>query len=98
LKFALLRDVLPSAIVCPSVPFNLKLLETPPVPRQNYRIGVPRPGHYREALNSDASAYGGSNLGNAGGVMAEPVPWHGRGHSIVLTLPPLGGVILVAED
>jgi 1,4-alpha-glucan branching enzyme len=82
----------------PGQPPAVVVVNFTPVPRQNYRIGVPRPGHYREALNSDASAYGGSNLGNAGGVMAEPVPWHGREHSIVLTLPPLGGVILVAED
>ena len=68
-----------------------------PVPRQNYRIGVPKPGYYREALNSDAAAYGGSNMGNGGGMMAEPVPWHGRSHSIALTLPPLGGLILVGE-
>ena len=68
-----------------------------PVPRQNYRIGVPAPGFYREALNSDAAMYGGSNLGNAGGVVAEPVPWHGRANSISLTLPPLGGLILVPE-
>src|SRR5262249_23222311 len=44
-----------------------------PVPRHGYRIGVPRPGYYREALNSDAAMYGGSNVGNGGGVMAEPV-------------------------
>jgi 1,4-alpha-glucan branching enzyme len=68
-----------------------------PVPRRNYRIGVSKPGFYREALNSDAATYGGSNLGNGGGVTAEPVPWHGRPHSIALTLPPLGGLILVSE-
>ncbi len=68
-----------------------------PVPRQGYRIGVPGPGYYREAMNSDAAAYGGSNMGNGGGVMAEPVPWHGRSHSIALTLPPLGGLIFVRE-
>jgi 1,4-alpha-glucan branching enzyme len=41
--------------------------------------------------------YGGSNMGNGGGVMAEPVPWHGRPFSIALTLPPLGGLILASE-
>ena len=68
-----------------------------PVPRENYRIGVPGPGYYREALNSDAAMYGGSNMGNGGGVIAEPLPWHGRPYSIALTLPPLGGLILTAE-
>jgi 1,4-alpha-glucan branching enzyme len=68
-----------------------------PVPREVYRIGVPKPGYYREAFNSDAAAYGGSNMGNGGGVAAEPVPWHGRPYSIALTLPPLGGLILLSE-
>jgi 1,4-alpha-glucan branching enzyme len=68
-----------------------------PVPRQSYRVGVPRPGYYREAFNSDAAMYGGSNMGNGGGVMAEPVPWHGRPFSVALTLPPLGGLILASE-
>ncbi len=68
-----------------------------PVPRHGYRIGVSKPGYYREALNSDAAAYGGSNLGNGGGVAAEPVPWHGRPFSIALTLPPLASLVLAAE-
>jgi 1,4-alpha-glucan branching enzyme len=68
-----------------------------PVPRQNYRIGVPRGGYWREILNSDASDYGGSNQGNFGGVEAAPVPSHGRPHSISLTVPPLGVVFLKNE-
>lgn len=60
-----------------------------PVPRYRYRIGVPSLGHYRELLNSDAEIYGGSNIGNEGGVMAEPISAHGFPSSIVLTLPPL---------
>jgi 1,4-alpha-glucan branching enzyme len=64
-----------------------------PVPRHNYRIGVPRGGWYRETLNSDATLYGGSGQGNAGGVEAAPVPMHGRSHSITVTLPPLGMVV-----
>ncbi|WP_119419160.1 1,4-alpha-glucan branching protein GlgB [Desertibaculum subflavum] len=68
-----------------------------PVPRHGYRLGVPAEGFYREALNSDAEIYGGGNIGNGGGVHSEPVPWHGRPHSVTLTLPPLGGVVLVAE-
>jgi 1,4-alpha-glucan branching enzyme len=68
-----------------------------PVPRQGYRIGVPEAGYYREALNSDAAVYGGSNIGNGGGVMAEPTPWHGRPFSINVTLPPLAGLVLVRD-
>jgi 1,4-alpha-glucan branching enzyme len=61
-----------------------------PVPRYNYRVGVPRGGFWREVLNSDATIYGGGGHGNAGGVEATPVPIHGRYNSISLTLPPLG--------
>ena len=68
-----------------------------PVPRTNYRIGVPRAGHYREAVNTDAAAYGGSNLGNYGGAASEPVGAHGEAQSVVLTLPPLATVIFVHE-
>jgi 1,4-alpha-glucan branching enzyme len=68
-----------------------------PVLRRGYRVGVPQAGHYREVLNSDAAAYGGSNVGNGGAVEAEPTPWHGRPHSINLILPPLAGLILVHE-
>jgi 1,4-alpha-glucan branching enzyme len=64
-----------------------------PVPRHNYRIGVPRGGRWAEILNSDAPLYGGSGQGNLGGVMAEPVAWHGRSHLLNVTLPPLGIVI-----
>ncbi|HEV8441045.1 MAG TPA: 1,4-alpha-glucan branching protein GlgB [Methylomirabilota bacterium] len=65
-----------------------------PVPRQGYRVGVPLPGFYAELVNTDAAAYGGSNLGNAGGVASEPIPWHGQPHSVLLTLPPLAAVWL----
>ncbi|MBB1126997.1 1,4-alpha-glucan branching protein GlgB [Thiospirillum jenense] len=68
-----------------------------PVPRENYRIGVPQAGFYREAINSDADIYGGSNVGNRGGVHSEPVNWMGRLNSIPLALPPLAGVIMVLE-
>jgi 1,4-alpha-glucan branching enzyme len=63
-----------------------------PVVRENYRVGVPEPGFYREVLNTDAAIYGGSNVGNSGGVEAEPVPWMGHPHSLSLHLPPLGTV------
>jgi 1,4-alpha-glucan branching enzyme len=65
-----------------------------PVVRSDYRVGVPRPGRWRELVNTDADAYGGSGQGNAGGVWAEPKAWHGRPHSLSLTLPPLSTVLL----
>jgi len=67
-----------------------------PVPRLGYRIGVPRPGRYREVFNSDARDYGGSGMGNCGGVAADAVPWHGMACSLALTLPPLAALILIA--
>jgi 1,4-alpha-glucan branching enzyme len=64
-----------------------------PVPRYNYRIGVPSGSRWREELNSDAPVYGGSGQGNEGGVAATPLPVHGRPYSLNLTLPPLGIVV-----
>ena len=63
-----------------------------PVPRLGYRVGVPMPGFYREALNSDSEMFGGSNMGNLGGAASEPVAHHDRPHSISITLPPLAAV------
>jgi 1,4-alpha-glucan branching enzyme len=68
-----------------------------PVPRYEYRMGVPRGGYWREVLNSDGSEYGGSGLGNAGGAMAEPIEWHGRPFSINIILPPLATLFFVSE-
>ncbi len=65
-----------------------------PVPRYGYRVGVPRGGFWAERLNSDAALYGGSGLGNAGGVMAEDVPEKGHAHALTLTLPPLATLFL----
>jgi 1,4-alpha-glucan branching enzyme len=65
-----------------------------PVPRPGYRLGVPRAGYYRELLNSDGAAYGGSNIGNAGGVASDANPMHGFEHSLSLTVPPLGFLLL----
>jgi 1,4-alpha-glucan branching enzyme len=67
-----------------------------PVPRHNYRVGVPRPGYWRELLNSDARDYGGAGFGNLGGVASVPIPIHGQQHSISLTLPPLAVLYLKA--
>jgi 1,4-alpha-glucan branching enzyme len=63
-----------------------------PVPRHNYRVGVPVDGFWQELLNSDAADYGGSGVGNYGGVAAEPIPCHDRPFSIELSLPPLSVV------
>ena len=65
-----------------------------PVPREEYRLGVPQKGFYRELLNSDAAVYGGSNVGNDGGVGTEAIPWHAHQHSLELRLPPLGMLVL----
>ncbi len=67
-----------------------------PVVREGYRIGAPVGGVYREILNSDASIYGGSNVGNAGAVIAENSPSHGMPFSLTLRLPPLGVLWLEA--
>jgi 1,4-alpha-glucan branching enzyme len=69
-----------------------------PVPRTNYMIGVPQAGYWREVLNSDAIAYGGSGMGNFGGMQSAPVPAHGRFHSLTLTLPPLSTSFFQHED
>ena len=69
-----------------------------PVPRHHYRIGVSRGGYWHERINTDSGLYGGSDLGNAGGVQTAPVPAHGRPHSLELTLPPLATLILKHEN
>jgi 1,4-alpha-glucan branching enzyme len=69
--------------------FILVVCNFTPVVRKSYRVGVPRPGYYREILNTDSEYYEGTNLGNAGGVRAEPIPWNDRPYSIQLVLPPL---------
>ncbi len=68
-----------------------------PVPREDYWIGVPRPGRYRERINTDALDYGGTGVGNAGEVHSEPRPLHGHQHAIRLRLPPLGALIFTAD-
>jgi 1,4-alpha-glucan branching enzyme len=65
-----------------------------PVPRAGYRIGAPVAGFYRELMNTDAALYGGSDIGNAGGLSTEPVAAHGHAQSLLLTLPPLGALFL----
>jgi 1,4-alpha-glucan branching enzyme len=65
-----------------------------PIPRNNYRVGVPLGGFWQEVLNSDSENYGGSGCGNFGGLESAPVSFHGEDHSLSLTLPPLGIVVL----
>jgi 1,4-alpha-glucan branching enzyme len=68
-----------------------------PVPREGYRLGLPRSTRWREALNTDSTFYGGSDVGNLGGVEPEPIPWHGQPVSAEVTLPPLAAIWLVPE-
>jgi 1,4-alpha-glucan branching enzyme len=69
-----------------------------PVPRHDYRIGVPLPGRYIERINTDSGLYGGSGVGNAGEARAEPYPMHGHAYSLCLQLPPLGALIFTAAS
>jgi len=78
--------------------FVVVVLNFTPVPRHDYRIGVPVDGTYRELINSDSHHYGGSNLGNSGAVISEPVPWMGQKYSLSLTLPPLAGIVLRHDE
>jgi 1,4-alpha-glucan branching enzyme len=83
-----MSDVPEESIVC--------VLNFTPVPRFDYRIGVPAAGYYYEIFNSDSEYYGGSNLGN-GAQAVEPVPWMDFGQSLSLTLPPLGAIFLKGQ-
>jgi len=72
------------------------VLNLTPVPRHGYRVGTPSAGRYREVLNSDSRFYGGSDVGN-GIVASEPIRCMDQPNSIVVTLPPLGGIVLVPD-
>jgi 1,4-alpha-glucan branching enzyme len=76
--------------------FVVVIFNFTPVPRHNYRIGVPESGTYREIFNSDSTYYGGGNVGNTP-IKAEPKGWMGRPYSINLTIPPLGGIVLAKQ-
>ncbi len=73
------------------------ILNLTPVARVKYRVGLPRPGKWYEVLNSDAQIYGGSNVGNLGGVTATESRWHNQAYSAELNLPPLAVVAFAAE-
>lgn len=77
--------------------FVICILNFTPIPRENYRIGVPQASAYKEILNTDSAFYMGSNSGNNGQINAEEIPWSGFETSISLTLPPLGALFLIAE-
>jgi 1,4-alpha-glucan branching enzyme len=78
--------------------FLVMIFNFTPVPRAQYRIGVPEPGWYAELLNSDSAIYGGGNVGNAGGVSSQAIAAHGFDHSIALTVPPLGCLYLKRQN
>ncbi len=80
-----------------TAPPVLAVFNLTPIPRPSYRIGVDEPGRWVELLNSDAEIYGGSGVGNLGGVTASDQPAHGRAHSISLMLPPLSCLLLELE-
>jgi 1,4-alpha-glucan branching enzyme len=68
------------------------------LPHHNYRVGLPRAGRWREIINTDAPAYGGSGVGNLGAVDATDQPWHGQPASAVLQLPPQGVLWLLRDE
>jgi 1,4-alpha-glucan branching enzyme len=68
-----------------------------PVPRISVTLGVPHDGYWNELLNSDADLYGGGGMGNLGGVVAQPMPWHGWPRTITVTAPPLACIILAPD-
>ncbi|MGL6279021.1 MAG: 1,4-alpha-glucan branching protein GlgB [Gaiella sp.] len=74
------------------------LVNFSPAVRTDWRLPLPREGTWREVLNTDAAVYGGTNVGNLGAIVAEPVPLHGRPCSAVVTLPPLAAVWLAPAD
>ncbi|MBL3584382.1 1,4-alpha-glucan branching protein GlgB [Rhodovulum sulfidophilum] len=82
----------------PEDPNAVAICNFSPVERPACRLGLPAPGRWREALNTDAAIYGGQGRGNMGAVMAEPRPSHGQAASAEICLPPLSTVILVQED
>ncbi|HEU5480878.1 MAG TPA: alpha amylase C-terminal domain-containing protein, partial [Candidatus Tumulicola sp.] len=80
-----------------SAPCAVAVLNATPVVRRDYRLGVPQPGTYREAINTDSQFYGGSNVGNGGALESAPVACHGRADSLLLTLPPLATLIFTLD-
>jgi 1,4-alpha-glucan branching enzyme len=73
------------------------ILNLTPVPRENYRVGLPRAGKWKEVINTDAAIYAGSNKGNLGGVTAAAIPCHGQQNSAEFYLPPMSVIAFQAE-
>ena len=82
-------------VAAPSLDQALVLLNLAPASWAAYRIGLPKPGHWREVLNSDSAHYGGGDCGNAGGVDAQDLPWHNQPWSAEFTLPPLSCLVFL---
>ena len=78
--------------------FLIVVVNFTPVSRQDYRLGVPAPGYYREVFNSDSMYYSGSNVGNGLSAMhTDDQEWMGRPYSLSITIPPLSGIVLKLE-
>ena len=98
LSFLRIGEPMPGAgISGPVLPTLACVANFSAMPHTSYRVGLPRPGRWREVLNSDATAYGGSGIGNLGAVHAIPDPWHGQPASATIVVPPLGVVWLVPD-
>jgi 1,4-alpha-glucan branching enzyme len=82
----------------PGTPTAVVVVNFSGVPREQYRLALPHGGRWREAINTDSPYYGGSGVGNLGEIQADPIPQYGRPFSASVRIPPLGGVIFVAED
>ena len=82
----------------PDDPRVVVVLNMTPIERPDHRVGLPGPGFWREALNTDAAEYGGGGRGNLGGMHAENVEWMGQSHSANVTLPPLSAAILIEGE
>ena len=91
------ENVLAFARTTPAGRWLVCVCNLSPVVRNDWRIGLPAGGRWREALNTDSRFYGGSDIGNGLGLEAEAEPWHGVEHSATMTLPPLGVVWLVPD-
>jgi 1,4-alpha-glucan branching enzyme len=78
--------------------FRVIVLNFTPIPRMAYRIGVPFGSSYRELFNSDSVYYGGSNIGNGGALSTTGEPWLEFADSLIITLPPLAGVIFAPGE
>jgi 1,4-alpha-glucan branching enzyme len=81
----------------PAKDVSVCVMNLAPVVRQGYRVGLPLEGRWREALNTDSGHYGGSDVGNYGGVSSERIPWMGQPFSAEVTMPPLAVLWLVPE-